>query len=239
MRERERRKEERFQALESFLQANTDLSTQRHSWKRNLIREKLNSFKCTSRPLFAPYLPPSSRPYQLLSPLPPYSHSPAAWSLQPPERPTWFLLFLLRCLFLFRPLFRLLLLSATHLYSVNPFHCENVVLQFTLYPHPLPRPPVLPILSRSFSPCFPPFFMHRSRTLQFLVSVLSSRRRCQASFLPLHPPIKHCPLRCSPPLAPPPRWKSSLSTSDCLTPLINSRHRRSRNSAFSVARDLL
>lgn len=58
MREKEKeRGGERFRALESFLRANTDLSTRRHSWKRNLIREKLNSFKCTSRSLFAPYLP--------------------------------------------------------------------------------------------------------------------------------------------------------------------------------------
>ena len=58
MREKEKQRGgERFRALESFLRANTDLSTRRHSWKRNLIREKLNSFKCTSRSLFTPYLP--------------------------------------------------------------------------------------------------------------------------------------------------------------------------------------
>lgn len=100
----------------------------------------------------------------------------------PPEQPTWFflslllllLLLLFRCLFLFLPLFRLLLLSATHLYSVNPFHCENVVLQFTLSPHP--RFSIRTPYSLSFplhSSSFLPFFMRRSRTLQFLVSVLS------------------------------------------------------------------
>lgn len=70
--ERKREKEERFRALESFLRANTDLSTRRHSWKRNLIREKLNSFKCTSRPLFAPYLPPIAHTsFSLCLPIPP------------------------------------------------------------------------------------------------------------------------------------------------------------------------
>lgn len=220
--ERKRGEEGRFRALESFLQANTDLSTQRHSWKRNLIREKLNSFKCTSRPLFTPYLPPPLFPPALTS----LSFAsllllPPLGVCNPPEQPTWFflsllllLLLLFRRLFLFLPLFRLLLLSATHLYSVNPFHCENVVLQFTLSPHP--RFSIRTPYSLSFplhSSSFLPFFMRRSRTLQFLVSVLSFsfprfRERelhCQASFLPLHPLIEHCRLHCSPsPVSPPP-----------------------------------
>jgi len=112
-REKERERRGQVRVLESFLRANTDLSTRRHSWKRNLIREKLNSFKCTSRPLFAPYL--SSRP-------PPSRWSSSlSLSLAPPVGTFSFL-------------FRLLPLSATHLYSVNPFHCENVVLQSALLP---------------------------------------------------------------------------------------------------------
>lgn len=85
----ERRKEKekiggRFRALESFLRANTDLSTRRHSWKRNLIREKLNSFKCTSRPVFNPYLPsPAHTDFSLFASL--FSHS-AVYN-PPPEHP--------------------------------------------------------------------------------------------------------------------------------------------------------
>lgn len=105
MRERKRSEEGRFRALESFLQANTDLSTQRHSWKRNLIREKLNSFKCTSRPLFTPYLPPplfpptpTSLSFASLLPLPPFE------VCNPAEQPTWFFLLLLLRLSLSSPL---------------------------------------------------------------------------------------------------------------------------------------
>lgn len=157
-RARERKGGERFRALESFLRANTDLSTRRHSWKRNLIREKLNSFKCTSRSLFAPsiyplppvpLLPPSLRP---LTPSP----SPVPFGVcNPPSL----------VLLVFRRLFRLLLLSATHLYSVNPFHCENVVLQFTFplslpsYPPYSSRHSPLPLcFSRYLSLCLPPFY---------------------------------------------------------------------------------
>lgn len=53
-REKEREEKSLSLSLESFLQANTDLSTRCHLWKRNLIREKLNSFKCTSCSLLAP-----------------------------------------------------------------------------------------------------------------------------------------------------------------------------------------
>lgn len=89
MRKKEREGGEWFRALESFLRTNTDLSTRRHSWKRNLIREKLNSFKCTSRSLFAPYLP-SLSPVPLFPSSSPYSPAPLIRSLQPPERPPRF-----------------------------------------------------------------------------------------------------------------------------------------------------
>lgn len=86
-RKRKGKRGERFQALESFLRANTDLSTRRHSWKRNLIREKLNSFKCTSRSLFASYLPsPAYTVASLFVSLLP----PSIRSLQPSERPSRF-----------------------------------------------------------------------------------------------------------------------------------------------------
>lgn len=51
-----------------FSRANTDLSTRLHSRKRNLIREKLNSFKCTSPPT-----PPTPPPLPPLSLFPLYS----------------------------------------------------------------------------------------------------------------------------------------------------------------------
>jgi len=119
-REKERERRGQVRVLESFLRANTDLSTRRHSWKRNLIREKLNSFKCTSRPLFAPL---SLSLSLSLSSSPP--HAPARqFTTRSPAPPVGTFSFL----------FRLLPLSATHLYSVNPFHCENVVLQSALLP---------------------------------------------------------------------------------------------------------
>lgn len=122
---RGRGRERGFRALESFLRANTDLSTRRHSWKRNLIREKLNSFKCTSRPLFASYLPPPfARTSFTLCLLIPSSSPPREFATPRASSSLSATSFL----------FRLLLLSATHLYSVNPFHCENVVLQFILPP---------------------------------------------------------------------------------------------------------
>lgn len=67
-----------------------------------------------------------------------------------------------------------------HLYSVNPFHCENVVLQFTLSP--------LPAAHAS------PFF---SGSLSLLLSVLSffsircARERSTSSSVPLSSRSRH------------------------------------------------
>lgn len=85
----------------------------------------------------------------------------------------------LNVLLVFRHLFRLLLLSATHLYSVNPFHCENVVLQFT-FPLPLPSYPSFLFLS-----IFSLFFLlFLSFSLLFFLCVVQGRSTFLFSFSP-------------------------------------------------------
>jgi len=144
----------------------------------------------------------------------------------------------------------------THLYSVNPFHCENVVLQFT-FPLPLPscRPSFL-FLSISFL-CFfvvslfvslplflPPFplllsffFMHRSRTfylLAFSFFSLSLHQRnllLQVSFLSLYSRLNIAVARTF--------SKSNCLTSGYLIPLINSRYKSLRFGLFHGTRPSL
>lgn len=178
MREKEKeRGGERFRALESFLRANTDLSTRRHSWKRNLIREKLNSFKCTSRSLFAPYLPspttaslfisyPLLLSFGVFNPLSILLVPPPLSTLAPFSYP-----FILSQPFSLRKRRSAIHYSSSFLFflllSFNSSFSFLLILP-SLSPLLLPSLP-LP-LSSSF--LFPFFLMRRSRTFRFLVCVL-------------------------------------------------------------------
>jgi len=138
-------------------------------------------------------------------------------------------------------LFRLLPLSATHLCSVNPFHCENVVLQSALSPTPpsSPAPFVFSLVLSSLA-C-----LHRlsfstlcySRTLCFLVgvsfffslslSLYLEETLVQPSFPSLHSRSSFA--RCTVLFD-----ESSRSTSGYLTPLINGDVRLSDSEARKV-----
>lgn len=96
------------------------------------------------KPFYSPFLSTLSRLYRCF-PLHLLTPSSLRGVCNPPS-----------VLFVFRRLFRLLLLSATHLYSVNPFHCENVVLQFTF---PLLLPLFLLILPSLFLSIFSVFLL--------------------------------------------------------------------------------
>lgn len=149
-----------FRALESFLRANTDLSTRRHSWKRNLIREKLNSFKCTSRPLFAPCPPPFA-----------YTSFSLCLLIHPHSEFATLLSVLLA-------LGRLFLVPLS---TLAPFSYPLILSQpFSLRKRRSAIHPSSSFFFQSFpfSSCVPLFlflffFIRRSRTLHFLVNVLS------------------------------------------------------------------
>lgn len=231
-----RRKEkrgERFRALELFLRVNTDLSTRRHSWKRNLIREKLNSFKCTSRSLFTPLSPLLSIlsclcccfPLRLLIP-------PLLWSLQSPEHPPRFP----PPLSTLAPFSYPLILSQSTL-----FHCENVVRQFTSpfplssylsYPFPFYFLSVWFVASLSLSPFL--LFMFKDVPLFLLFSFfplsLSEKPPFPDFFSITLFPIEHCPSHA---------LSRNCSTSSYLTLLINSWHKSLRFSLFHSTRPSL
>lgn len=147
----------------------------------------------------------------------------------------------LSVLFVFRRLFRLLLLSATHLYSVNPFHCENVVLQFTF---PLLLPLFLLILPSLFLSIFSVFFVIFFSLFSFFLCIVQGRstfsfffspflyisETSRSRFLFYHSiPDRASPVARS-------FSKSDCSTSDYLTLLINSRYKSLRFSLFHGTR---
>jgi len=186
--------------------------------------------------------PSSVRPLSILSPPPRRSSSLSLSLSSPPRDPARQFTTRSHPVGAYSFLFRLLPLSATHLYSVNPFHCENVVLQSALPltpPLPLPSSPAPflagPLVARRASAAYLFLCAARGRSaslsafsssslflsppLSLSLSLsLSGETPAQPSFLSLH--SRSSLTRRTALLD-----ESSRSTSGYLTPLINGRRK--------------